>query len=365
MQRIKKKRTFQPKDNNDDEEESKDEPRTRRLRSNTVEKGKEEPKKKAEVLGKRKPEISKSTPVSNKKQKISKDEDLKKGKKNTKVTGKRLRSAVQSSPKVQKSVKVTRTSLKQTEAKPETKRLSLRKATLLKTANAAAAAASASATASTSAVASTYISTGKSKVYILNCGENKNLSVIPEIKENVDKSDMKFLRYLYRILYDQWPPKEIDELKREILNFSGYNFKKKSQDLEKREQVLKKMPDSSVIEICKILDLKQGTKENMISDIIKFLLKPAKIVISTVDPLDPSMQPVVRLQRISISTNNTSKAITKSEVKPPVKISKRVRIPSVKLDIYDTDIKSKLFLPEKVPTKHKNRKKGNHNQELK
>ncbi|GBL92726.1 hypothetical protein AVEN_119114-1 [Araneus ventricosus] len=207
----------------------------------------------------------------------------------------------------------------------EIKRQSLRKTTLEKSAN-----------------ASVLITSSKPKVYNLNRGKVTNLGVFSEIKEKVNGSDMKYLRYLFRILYDRWPPKNIDELKEEILNFEGYNFKKKSQDLQKREQVLQKMPDTTVTEMCKILDLKVGSKENMISDIIKFLLKPVKIVISTVDPFDPSMQPVIRLERFSLDEYLNKTAKKKNKTPVPVKRSKRERYPSTKLEIYVSDISEKL-----------------------
>ncbi|GFR27835.1 DEK_C domain-containing protein, partial [Trichonephila clavata] len=112
-----------------------------------------------------------------------------------------------------------------------------------------------------------------------------------------------------------------------------------------------KMPDSSVVEICKILDLKLGSKDNMISEIIKFLLKPVKIVLSPVNPFDPSMQPVVKLKKISLDNKYLKKSLKMESNKKPVtsvKSSKRKRIPSTKLEIYVSamDSKKKISLPE-------------------
>ncbi|CAL1262899.1 unnamed protein product [Larinioides sclopetarius] len=361
-----------------------DEPEPRALRTRSSEKEKKEVKN--PNIKKRKDISSKSTPVPIKKTKTDKEEHSKKGNKRslpekdkTESAVKRLRSATQDNSQMQRrsqinssskkpepkdkkpELKAKKTETKDTKAvlkvkkpeirnvkneiknmksdiknnkswikskKPEMrgseiKRLSLRKTTLEKS-------------------VSVPISSSKPKAYNLNRGKVTNLSVFPEIKENVNKSDVKYLRNFYRVLYDQWPPKDIDELKEEILKFEGYNFKKKSQDLQKREQVLQKMPVTTVTEICKLLDLKVGSKENMISDIIKFLLKPVKIIISTVDPFDPSMQPVIRLESFLLDDylNKTAKKESKTPV--PVKRSKRERYPSTKLEIYVSDIVEKL-----------------------
>lgn len=57
------------------------------------------------------------------------------------------------------------------------------------------------------------------------------------------------------------------------------------------------MLDATIANICDILGLERDTKKNMIDNILKFLLKPW----GTLDPAkDPSMQPVVLLQRIEI-----------------------------------------------------------------
>ncbi|KAF8781508.1 hypothetical protein HNY73_011897 [Argiope bruennichi] len=393
---LKKRKLKEPEKAKEDVKEE-DKPKSRTLRTRPSEKEKKDVKK--TDTKKRKDISSKSTPVPAKKAKIVKEENPKKGIKRslldddeTKSVGKRLRSAVQDNSQMQKrsqastsvkseikdkkseirtkkpELKNVKTEVKKTKLdikskKPETKntkpdikskkpemnikskkpemrskkpeiksseikRQSLRKTTLQKSTN-----------------APVPVISSKPKVYNLNPGKVTNLGVFAEIKERVNESDMKYLRYLYRILYDQWPPRDIDALKEEILNFEGYNFNKKSQDLQKREQVLKKMPDTSVIEICKILALKVDSKENMISDIIKFLLKPVKIVISTVDPFDPSMQPVVKLERIVV--DEYLNRITKNEDKTPVPVkrSTRERYPSTKLEIYVSDVSEKLPMP--------------------
>ncbi|KAG8187515.1 hypothetical protein JTE90_019946 [Oedothorax gibbosus] len=169
-----------------------------------------------------------------------------------------------------------------------------------------------------------------------------NLNSFPVIKKRVQKAELRFIRSLHQVLYNKELAKDAPgkQLRKEILDFQGFSFKKASTEFKKHKNLFEKMPHSTISHISNILDM----KDKDIFKIMEFLLQPSKIIYCEVDPLHPSMQPELKLQKISLenfpedaSSDDDSYCEIFSSSEDTVVTGKRKRFPSSKLRFYESE----------------------------
>ncbi|XP_048462644.1 protein DEK isoform X1 [Rhincodon typus] len=104
-------------------------------------------------------------------------------------------------------------------------------------------------------------------------GRGTKLGEIERIQYFMGKTKAEDLKSLHKILYNR--PGSLATLKRNIRLFTGFSFESGSEEHKKKEEVLKKNPISVLKVICTVLDLeRKGTKDEIVSKILNFLMKP-------------------------------------------------------------------------------------------
>ncbi|XP_072365795.1 protein DEK-like [Scyliorhinus torazame] len=104
-------------------------------------------------------------------------------------------------------------------------------------------------------------------------GRGTRLGEIERVQYFMGKTKAEDLRSLHKILYNR--PGSIPTLKKNIRLFTGFSFESGSEQHKKKEEVLKKNPISVLKVICTVLDLeRKGTKDEIVSKILNFLMKP-------------------------------------------------------------------------------------------
>ncbi|KAG8185962.1 hypothetical protein JTE90_003522 [Oedothorax gibbosus] len=113
------------------------------------------------------------------------------------------------------------------------------------------------------------------------------------VKKRVQKAKLRLIKSLHQGLYSKellkYAPVKL--LRKEILDFKGFPFKKASAEFRKHNNLFQKT-ESTISQISSILDI----KDKNISKIMDFLLQPSKMIYCEVDLLHPSMQPNLKLQ---------------------------------------------------------------------
>lgn len=104
-------------------------------------------------------------------------------------------------------------------------------------------------------------------------GRGTRLGEIERIQYFMSKTKAEDLKTLHKILYNR--PGSVPTLKRNIRLFTGFSFEIGSDQHKKKEEVLKKNPITVLKVICTVLDLeRKGTKDEIVSKILNFLMKP-------------------------------------------------------------------------------------------
>ncbi|XP_040209712.1 protein DEK isoform X2 [Rana temporaria] len=108
---------------------------------------------------------------------------------------------------------------------------------------------------------------------VMTEGKGEKLHEIERIYYFLKKKKCDELRLLHRLLFNR--PGTVNLVKKNIGQFNGFAFDAGSEQYKKKEDMLKKFKKSDLKNICGVLDLeKSGANVELISRIMKFLLKP-------------------------------------------------------------------------------------------
>lgn len=113
-----------------------------------------------------------------------------------------------------------------------------------------------------------------SKVFEIPQGTGVKLGSIARTAHFVDKYVADKLRLLHKVCFNNTCKKI--EIKRHIREFCGFDFKADSEQFDKRKELLHKHHLPELKSLCEILDLdrKGGTKDEIVVNILNFLVKP-------------------------------------------------------------------------------------------
>ena len=104
-------------------------------------------------------------------------------------------------------------------------------------------------------------------------GTGVQLGDIPRIDASISRFKNDDLKLLHRLLYKT--PGKTTLIKKNIKKFNGFDFKKGSDEYNKKIDSAKKFELKQLKSICEMLDLeKKGAKEEIIERVIGFLLEP-------------------------------------------------------------------------------------------
>lgn len=104
-------------------------------------------------------------------------------------------------------------------------------------------------------------------------GSGTQLGEIPRIDASISRFKNDDLKLLHRILFKTVGKTHM--IKKNIKRFNGFDFKKDSEDYSKKLAATQKLEVKQLKSVCEMLDLqKTGTKEEITTRIIDFLLEP-------------------------------------------------------------------------------------------
>ncbi|KAF5297136.1 hypothetical protein FQA39_LY02716 [Lamprigera yunnana] len=104
-------------------------------------------------------------------------------------------------------------------------------------------------------------------------GTGNQLGDIPRIDASISRFKNDDLKLLHRLLYKT--PGKTTLIKKNIKKFNGFDFKKDSEEYNKKIDSAKKFELKQLKSICEMLDLeKKGSKDEIIERVIHFLLEP-------------------------------------------------------------------------------------------
>lgn len=112
------------------------------------------------------------------------------------------------------------------------------------------------------------------KKFVVPVGKGVQIGDIPIVAHFLEKTKSQDLKPLHKFLFGKMV-RDPRENKRNIRQFSGFEFSKGDPDYTKREALLVKFTMEGIKEICTILDVeKKGNKDVIMERIMEFCLNP-------------------------------------------------------------------------------------------
>ncbi|XP_030837776.1 protein DEK-like [Strongylocentrotus purpuratus] len=112
------------------------------------------------------------------------------------------------------------------------------------------------------------------KKFVVPVGKGVQIGDIPIVAHFLEKTKSQDLKPLHKFLFGKMV-RDPRENKRNIRQFSGFEFSKEDPDYTKREALLVKFTMEGIKEICTILDVeKKGNKDVIMERIMEFCLNP-------------------------------------------------------------------------------------------
>ncbi|CAD5111633.1 DgyrCDS926 [Dimorphilus gyrociliatus] len=107
----------------------------------------------------------------------------------------------------------------------------------------------------------------------IHVGKGTKLREIPRIELEFSKHKAEELRTLHNFLFNRLVNSKL--IKRNILQFSGFGFKKEDPEFKRKRDRLNKLTMAQMKVFCKVLDIEYAkTKEDFVNKIIDFLMCP-------------------------------------------------------------------------------------------
>ncbi|XP_072417000.1 protein DEK isoform X1 [Chiloscyllium punctatum] len=185
-------------------------------------------------------------------------------------------------------------------------------------------------------------------------GRGTKLGEIERIQYFMGKTKAEDLKSLHKILYNR--PGSLATLKRNIRLFAGFSFETGSEQHKKKEEVLKKNPISVLKVICTVLDLeRKGTKDEIVSKILNFLMKPKASGKSLPKP-KKKRQKGGKKDHSSSGSKKKSKAATSEEILTDESSSEEEKKKEKYSD--ESDAEEEVEPPKKASKKEKSTSKG-------
>lgn len=104
-------------------------------------------------------------------------------------------------------------------------------------------------------------------------GSGTALGEIPRIDASISRFKNDDLRLLHRLLFKT--PGKTTVIKKNIKKFNGFDFKKDTEEYNKKVAAAQKFEVKQLKSICEMLDLeKKGNKDEIIERVVDFLLEP-------------------------------------------------------------------------------------------
>ncbi|XP_078395409.1 protein DEK-like isoform X1 [Cetorhinus maximus] len=181
-------------------------------------------------------------------------------------------------------------------------------------------------------------------------GRGTRLGEIERIQYFMGKTKAEDLKSLHKILYNR--PGSLASLKRNIRLFTGFSFESGSEQHKKKEEVLKKNPISVLKVICTVLDLeRKGTKDEIVSKILNFLMKPKASGKSLPKP-KKKRQKGGKKEHSTSGSKKKSKAATLEEILTDESSSEEEKKEKEKSSD-ESDVEEEVEPPKKVSKKEK------------
>ncbi|XP_043575084.1 protein DEK isoform X1 [Chiloscyllium plagiosum] len=185
-------------------------------------------------------------------------------------------------------------------------------------------------------------------------GRGTKLGEIERIQYFMGKTKAEDLKSLHKILYNR--PGSLATLKRNIRLFAGFSFETGSEQHKKKEEVLKKNPISVLKVICTVLDLeRKGTKDEIVSKILNFLMKPKASGKSLPKP-KKKRQKGGKKDHSSSGSKKKSKAATSEEILTDESSSEEEKKKEKYSD--ESDAEEEVEPPKKASKKEKSTSKA-------
>uniref|UniRef100_V9KLE3 Protein DEK n=1 Tax=Callorhinchus milii TaxID=7868 RepID=V9KLE3_CALMI len=187
-------------------------------------------------------------------------------------------------------------------------------------------------------------------------GRGIKLGDIERVQYFMGKTKAEDLRSLHKVLYNR--PGSIATLKKNIRLFTGFPFENKDDQYKKKEELLKKYPISVLKVICTVLDLeRKGTKDEIVSKILNFLMKPKASGKSLPKP-KRKRQKGGKKERSSSGSKKKSKATTVEEILTDESSSEEDEKKEKKSSDEEKDESDEVEPPKKVVRKEKSTPKA-------
>ncbi|XP_067857746.1 protein DEK-like isoform X2 [Heptranchias perlo] len=187
-------------------------------------------------------------------------------------------------------------------------------------------------------------------------GRGTKLGEIERIQYFMGKTKAEDLKSLHKVLYNR--PGSLATLKKNIRLFTGFSFESGSDQHKKKEEVLKKNPISVLKVICTVLDLeRKGTKDEIVSKILNFLMKPKASGKSLPKP-KKKRQKGGKKERSSSGSKKKSKAATLEEILTDESSSEEEEKKEKEKSSDESDVEEEVEPPKKVTKKDKSTPKA-------
>ncbi|XP_078098035.1 protein DEK-like isoform X1 [Mustelus asterias] len=187
-------------------------------------------------------------------------------------------------------------------------------------------------------------------------GRGTRLGEIERIQYFMGKTKAEDLKSLHKILYNR--PGSLATLKKNIRLFTGFSFESGSEQHKKKEEVLKKNPISVLKVICTVLDLeRKGTKDEIVSKILNFLMKPRASGKSLPKPKKKRPKGGKK-EHSSSGSKKKSKAATVEEILTDESSSEEEEKKGKEKSSDESDAEEEVEPPKKVSKKEKSTPKA-------
>ncbi|CAL2029406.1 unnamed protein product [Caenorhabditis brenneri] len=115
---------------------------------------------------------------------------------------------------------------------------------------------------------------------VSSTGNGTALENFEKVKQEIGKLEIAELKKVHKLLFGHAGRQSLSKLIKKVGEFNGFPFAASSQEYKKRNIVLNQMPVEDITMINKILGLTVETTDQMIINIMEFLIEPKELVSS-------------------------------------------------------------------------------------
>lgn len=123
-------------------------------------------------------------------------------------------------------------------------------------------------------------------------GNGTTLENLEKVKQEIEKLDVAEIKKFHKLLFGHVGRQSLQKLTKKIGEFNGFPFAGDSQEYKKRKMALSKMSVDDITIISKILGLSVESTDQMIINIMEFLMEPKQLAGSQKRKSDSDDNPI-------------------------------------------------------------------------